>query len=522
MPESFTSQITVDKTIVSLLSKFTYERSFPYAVRELVSNAYDADATETRIVVDVAKDRVVILDNGTGMTKQEFDFYLRVAGQRRGKRETPKFGRKRIGQFGVGFLAILPFCESLRITSTTENSEERLTAEIPAWKFFKQDGKAIDVGAIEVSGEITRNAKSMPEHFTEISLIKLSEIARRYFRETNQTERREGMNRVADWPPIEKLRWEMQEDLPLALAENSKLNSIMAYPEPIGMDVYFQGEKLRRNCAEGEVIESGTLDVEGVSLKYAIITPWKAVKPYELRWLKLRLNNVGIGPRTNFGIEVGRRYSRLQWLSGEVQILSGLEGALTLSRDAFVATPEYEAVQEKLGSILRKWADYVETVDVASRDMTKQLRGGKQAAVISKKEAVDRNIRALEDRGFKVRRVEEKGRFGELPVQVDKAKKQVTVYERHPGLQDTINVAGKKRRIVYVAGKGLPEAACRINSKGEIEVDTKYGLFRSKRYGDVFKKVYIIAALAKSECSSPGEMLSFILSQIDREFKDPD
>ena len=49
MAETFTSQITVDKTIVSLLSKFTYERSFPYAFREVVSNAYDADATEARI-----------------------------------------------------------------------------------------------------------------------------------------------------------------------------------------------------------------------------------------------------------------------------------------------------------------------------------------------------------------------------------------------------------------------------------------------------------------------------------------
>src|SRR5712692_10755931 len=145
MGEPFTSQITVDKTIVSLLSKFAYERSFPYALREVVSNAYDADATEARITIDLAKDKAVILDNGTGMTREEFDFYLRIAGQKRGKRETPKFGRKRIGQFGVGFLAILPFCESLQITSTTENSEECFSADIPAWKFFRQDRKAIDV-----------------------------------------------------------------------------------------------------------------------------------------------------------------------------------------------------------------------------------------------------------------------------------------------------------------------------------------------------------------------------------------
>src|SRR5713101_5501468 len=172
MAEQFTSQITVDKTIVSLLSKFTYERSFPYALREVVSNAYDADATEARIDIDLSKHRVVIHDNGTGMTREEFDFYLRIAGQRRGKRETPKFGRKRIGQFGVGFLAILPFCDTLRIVSTTENSEEVFTADIPASRFFKQDGKAVDVGEIQVIGEITRSEKRKAEHFTEISLLR--------------------------------------------------------------------------------------------------------------------------------------------------------------------------------------------------------------------------------------------------------------------------------------------------------------------------------------------------------------
>jgi hypothetical protein len=40
MPERFISQITVDKNIVSLLSKFTYERSLPYAIREVISNSY--------------------------------------------------------------------------------------------------------------------------------------------------------------------------------------------------------------------------------------------------------------------------------------------------------------------------------------------------------------------------------------------------------------------------------------------------------------------------------------------------
>jgi ketosteroid isomerase-like protein len=520
MAEFFTSRITVDKTIVSLLSKFTYERSFPYALREVVSNAYDADATTVRIEIDPAKDKVVIHDNGTGMTRTEFDFYLRIAGQIRGKRETPKFGRKRIGQFGVGFLAILPFCGSLQITSTTENSEEVFSADIPAWKFFRQEAKPVEVGEVEVTGEIIRSARAKAQHFTQITLQRLTDIAQRYFHQKSHIERKD---RVTGWPPMDRLRWELQEDLPLAFAQGSELNTILAYPESMGMDVYFQGDKLVRNSVQGEVIDHGDLSVEGVELRYAIATPWKAVRPFELRGMKIRLNNVGVGPRQVFGVEIGRKYSRLHWLSGEVQVVRGLDGAIALSRDSFVATPEYEGVCAKLDSILRKWADYVETVDVAARDMTKQLRGGKQVSVAAKKEVVDRNIRALADRGFVVRRIKERSDGVAGPVHVDRTKKEVVVYEQHPDLEDTISIDGRKRRILYVRSPGASisyENACRVNKKGELEIETQYPLFRSKRYGDLFKKIYIIAALAKEECSSPTEMYKFILSHLEKEFSD--
>jgi hypothetical protein len=517
MAESFKSHITVDKNIVSLLSKFTYERSFPYALREVVSNSYDADATTARIDIALDRNRVTIHDNGSGMTREEFDYYLRIAGQRRGKRETPKFGRKRIGQFGVGFLAILPFCELLQITSTTENSEEVFTAEIPAWRFFKHDGQSLDVGTVDVPGEVTRNVKSKAEHFTQITLLKLTDLGKRYFNQKPLTKRK---NSVLSWPALDRLKWEMQEDLPLAFPVDSPANEVLPYPEPVGMSVYLQSEQLWRNFSGGEIVDKGELTVEGIKLRYAVVTPWKAVQPYELRGLKMRLNNVGVGPREYFDIEIGRKYSRGQWLSGEVQILNGLDGEVTLSRDAFVVTPEYEAVRDKLASVLRKWADFVETVDVASRDMTKQIRGGKQVRVAPKREIVERNIKALEGRGFTVRRLDQRGEAE--PVHVDKAKKEVVVYETHPGLEDTISIRGRKRRIIYTHGSGriTYQNACRVTQDGDLEIDPNYPLFKSKRYGDVFKKFYIFAVLARNESSSRKEMFDFMLSHVEKEFRD--
>jgi hypothetical protein len=518
MPEQFTSQIKVDKRIVSLLSKFTYERSLPYAIREVISNSYDADATIARVDIDQKKDRIVIYDNGSGMTTEEFRFYLRIAGQKRGKTETPKFGRKRIGQFGVGFLAILPFCETLRIRSTTENSEEIFTAEIPAAKYFKQSDKDIEVGEVEVPGEIEKSGRLKTEHFTEISLIQLSTLAKRYLNRKPQTSDKKW---VASWPAVERLKWEMQEDLPLAFAEKSKLKDILAYPEPIGMEVYLQRERLYRNDSEGDVLEKGEETVDGVTFRYAIISPWKGVRPFDLRGLKMRLNNIGIGRRETFDIDISRQYSRLHWLSGELQILRGLDGAITLSRDAFLAVPEYEAMREKIASILRKAAFYVESIDVADREMTKQLRGGRQVAVAAKRSIVERNLKTLSDRGFTVKRVAKEGSNATAPVKIDRSKKEVTIYEEHPSFEDAISIGGKKYEITYIRTKGQPitsENACRIDANGNIEVNTEYPLFRSKRYGDIFKKVYIIAALARDECSTPDKMYRFILSNMEKEF----
>lgn len=520
MAEQFKSQITVDKNIVSLLSKFTYEQSFPYALREVVSNAYDADATTARIEINLKKGEVLIFDNGNGMTKDEFDFYLRIAGQKRDKRETLKFGRKRIGQFGVGFLAILPFCETLQISSTVENSEEVFTARIPASKFFKQGGKTIDVGEVTVPGEVRSSSQLRSDHYTRIELLNITSLAKKYFRQRSSSEKK---NSIASLSPLERLKWEMQEDHPLAFPDNSKLNKVLSYPEPVGMDIYLQKKKLFRNCCKGELIASGEMSIEGIRFRYAILTPWKAIRPYELRGLKVRLNNVGVGSRTVFEADRTHKFSRMHWLSGEVQVLSGLDTAITLSRDAFVAVPEYETMANKMAEIISKWANYVEDVDVASRDMTKHLRGGKQIAVTSKKEIVEKNIKSLQGKGFTVRRVDKKVKSSTQPVHINKAKKEVVVYSAHPELKDTISIGGKKRNIFYVRtspGKTSYEGACHVNDNGDLEINTRYPLFKSKRYGDLFKKVYIITVSAKRESSSAEEMYKFILSHIDKEFRD--
>ena len=92
------------------------------ALGELIKNAYDADATECRI--DFSKDRIVVSDNGHGMSETEFlDYWMRLGtthkvetGVSRHLRR-PMTGSKGIGRLSVQFLA-----EKMKLDTTWDPS----------------------------------------------------------------------------------------------------------------------------------------------------------------------------------------------------------------------------------------------------------------------------------------------------------------------------------------------------------------------------------------------------------------
>ena len=114
------SRLTVDKLGVKLYDRVSA------VIAELIANSYDADASEVTVEAPMGKYlatkagdeivdrglRIVVTDNGIGMTPEQMQrFYLVVGGERRddpergGDEPTPKFGRKVMGRKGVGKLA---------------------------------------------------------------------------------------------------------------------------------------------------------------------------------------------------------------------------------------------------------------------------------------------------------------------------------------------------------------------------------------------------------------------------------
>lgn len=115
--------IRVADITIAQLSRGLY-RSNATAFKELVSNAYDADATFVQIDTNFPEfDFISCFDNGTGMPLEEFIRYFDKTGigscnKRKGNRDfTNEYKRPIIGRMGIGMLAIGQLCHSFNIES---------------------------------------------------------------------------------------------------------------------------------------------------------------------------------------------------------------------------------------------------------------------------------------------------------------------------------------------------------------------------------------------------------------------
>lgn len=94
-------------------------KPFVKAFKELVSNAYDADANIIRVTLSDDFSSLDVLDDGIGMTPYDFhESFARIgrstAWLQSGMNPS---GRPRIGYKGIGFLAVGRYCNSLHVES---------------------------------------------------------------------------------------------------------------------------------------------------------------------------------------------------------------------------------------------------------------------------------------------------------------------------------------------------------------------------------------------------------------------
>ena len=517
-------RIRVDRKIVNLLSRSLYA-DFPRVIREMLSNSYDADATSVKIDVDLRRKEVLVEDNGNGMSTDQFDKYLRIAGEKmEGARLSPKFQRERIGRFGVGFLASFPFCDRLEVTSKREGSELGFTANIPAARFVRGMNVEEEVSTIPVDGYNEAKPGERHQHYTKIRMVGLNSLAEEYFRQGSIRKRAT----IEAWDGMKRLQWQLCENLPLDFSDRDSALVKYLPDKEVGIEVWFNGKRLFRNDPVGQLVESSGqtyLKIGNLEFRYAIVTNWSIIKPVEARGLKIRVNNVGVGPRTYLDIEKEvRTFSRLNWLTGEIHVLRGLDESLALNRDTFTWSSDYQALKEHFHKVLTRTALWVERVASTEKKLIEAFSGESATQVLSPTELVSQSLKTFSNAGFEIvhkGRKEFKDRLGKVPVVMDKFNKIVTVIDGHPSLAETIAVPRQGVKIRYEPFDGADRTAkpIRLSEDGIIEVNSAYPIFSGKTKGNLLRRVHLIAFMAKQVCRSADEMYEYLVEHLRKEFE---
>ncbi|XP_063370808.1 uncharacterized protein LOC134659124 [Cydia amplana] len=121
--------MALKKLPLDLQSKFhasTRIRSFKTAVEELVYNALDANSSSIAIRVDIKENYIQVVDNGYGMTKDDF----KILGERyttsKYEKSNASESVQMYGRYGQSLASLIEISQSVTITSKHSNNEETL------------------------------------------------------------------------------------------------------------------------------------------------------------------------------------------------------------------------------------------------------------------------------------------------------------------------------------------------------------------------------------------------------------
>jgi hypothetical protein len=164
-------ELSIDLNALNHLGINLYS-NVPAVISEVVANSWDADAENVRITIDNVKDTITILDDGTGMSKEDINQrYLKVGYRKRDEMtKTPVFKRHVMGRKGIGKLSLFSITDTIEVRSVRSSA----TSGTPSRSGFIMNGPQI-AKAIENGGS---GAKYYPKPISPstITLAKGTEI----------------------------------------------------------------------------------------------------------------------------------------------------------------------------------------------------------------------------------------------------------------------------------------------------------------------------------------------------------
>lgn len=190
---------TVLKTDQKVLARITdgIYRQTSSALRELICNAYDADAENVYIDTDVPRfDRIIVRDDGNGMSPATLSNMLHHIGgsaKRNVKKSdleifdkndptlSPIKKRKLIGKIGIGLFSVAQLTRDFSIITKQRGTDYYIIADIVLHNFSEEQIQEIEKrGESFQTGEVnvyTRKAEDKNSHGTDIILRNLKKSA---------------------------------------------------------------------------------------------------------------------------------------------------------------------------------------------------------------------------------------------------------------------------------------------------------------------------------------------------------
>ncbi len=363
--------------LVKVISEGTYT-SFAQALKEFVSNSFDADALRVDIAVAEDGSTVAVKDDGVGMAIADFtDCFASIARTGKGGARSPRgrtrLGRQKIGRFGIGALAVAGLADKFVVRSSRRGSSQAFEASIDLRELRKLFGRGEDLSNHWAFVCTHWDDEKTDSHFTEVRVEGVRDDVKAFLQRPGERSRAEFLDSIERLSGLDQLAWELGIICPLAYertypvpeqAIHRKRDELIMRRARRALrnrfELFLNGRKVRRPVYLPSYHADKPRDPQRRSLLERRATGWdmhcfraksgselscdgylvvqgQQVFPSQLRGISIRLRGVAVGWHGTMKFDPpGGLSTMLQNMSGELWV-EGLEDALQFDRESFRA-----------------------------------------------------------------------------------------------------------------------------------------------------------------------------------------
>jgi hypothetical protein len=475
--EAQVGKIRIGAQIIKVLSEGTYT-SLENALKELINNSYDSDATYAKVAFDSKKEVLTIQDDGNGMNYQDFqnNFAVITGSEKRQRSQfTEKYHRPIIGKIGIGFVSSYHLCEKMIIRSAKGDSDTWFSAEID-WGQIRKRIRELE-GAKKEFYEISRftltnyDKPDPAEHYTVIELHGLSkdfletlrgEQARHEVYYTFTPQAFDNFESVITWIAKNIKNTDKQLSsywsfvlnlaaiLPISYVKDgpvrgdldppsrAKLNEIKSEIEGLNFKVLFDGWELKKPvllpCIPEQLGSNeykvfpldDDIKVEDnthLKIKGYFYNQRGGIEVENWRGMVIRIKNVAIGSPDNSFMDFPFPGEKIYmpWTYGEIYVVEGLEDAMKVDRSDFMTNHlHYRALKAYIHHFLHSKVFLYSRQEYYKRSEQK-LQTIQESHSRARKEMA----RDSYGQGFDVVVTD---RYSEIPTSIDESKRVLQVF----------------------------------------------------------------------------------------------